>query len=264
MDVRKTALDILHSGRAAHLGSAMSMVEMLVAVYASVDIERIRSGAADRDRVIISKGHSAAAVYATMAHYDLLSFEDLPGYYQDGSLLAGHVSHGVPHVEHSTGALGHGLSVAAGCALGLRSRGFHDSRVFAILGDGEVQEGAVWEALMFARHHRLSNLVTLIDDNRISSITDTAKVIDLNPMADRFGGFGLRVHEVDGHDVGALRDVIAEIGRLDEPSVILCRTVKGYGVPFAEGEPIWHYRSLSDANYETALLGLGSRRGRSG
>lgn len=258
--VRKTVLHMLHKGRASHLGASMSVVEMLIAIYGSCDIERIRSRAVDRPRVFISKGHCAAATYAVMGHFGLLKQSVLDTYHSDGSTLSGHVSHGVEFVEHSTGALGHGLPVACGCAIGLRARGHKATPVFVLVGDGELQEGAVWEALMFAKHHGLSNLVTLVDDNRISSITRTADVIDLNPIRNRFEGFGFRVFDVDGHDVPAIRQAINQIRAGSEVGVIVCRTVKGKGVPFAEDQPIWHYRTLGDEDLTKALNHLDGTR----
>ncbi len=156
--VRQSVLSMLYRGKASHLGSNMSAIEMLVAMYGSVDCQKIKNKAPDRSRILVSKGHCAAATYATMAHFGILAMSELDSYHQDGSVLAGHVSHAVSGVEHSTGALGHGINVAVGCALGLRSRGVSDSLVLVLVGDGEIQEGSVWEALMFAVHSRLKNL----------------------------------------------------------------------------------------------------------
>lgn len=255
-DVRATALRMLHRSQAAHLGTSMSIIEILVAVFSSIDIAAIRQQRSDRSRVIVSKGHGAAAVYATMGHFGLIDFDLLDTYHQNGSLLAGHVSHAVEAVEHSTGALGHGLPVACGCAIGLRTRDFRDSQVFVIVGDGELQEGSNWEALQLMSHLRLSNLIVLVDNNRISSITNTRDVINMEPLAQRFSGYGLAAHEVDGHDVEAIRQCIAVVRESNQPSVIVCNTVKGYGVPFAEGKPVWHYRSLGAEDYETAIAAL--------
>jgi transketolase len=240
------------------------MVEMLMAVYEAADIEKIRRHDPGRDRIIVSKGHAAAATYCVMHHYGLLDRTELATYYQDGSVYAGHVSHAVEHVEHSTGALGHGLSVACGCALGLKRRGFENARVFALLGDGEIQEGSVWEAVMFAHHHCLDNLVVLIDNNRISSITQTDAVLNMQPLTNRFAGFGLHTLEVDGHDLPQLRSGIQAIREAKKPGVIICNTVKGRGVDFAENQAIWHYRSLNDKLYHDALAGLEGRAASSG
>ncbi len=254
--VRRTVLAMLHRAKASHLGSNMSAIEMLIAMYGSVEAGAIRDHRPDRSRIVISKGHCAAATYAVMAHVGILPPTALETYHLDGSLLAGHVSHSVPGVEHSTGALGHGLPVAVGCALGLRARGHGDRLVLTLLGDGEIQEGSIWEGLMLAAHLRLGNFIALLDNNHISSITRTDKVLDLNPLRPRFEGFGLNVREVDGHDVAAIRTAIRELQGQDRPGFIICNTLKGKGVPFAEDQPIWHYSSLSDELYAKALAHL--------
>lgn len=253
---RRRAIDILYKSQAAHLASSMSMIEMLTAVYASVDVEKIKASDPARDRVIQSKGHAAAATYAVMEQFGILDAETVSGYHQDGSKLAGLVSHAVTGIEHSTGSLGHGLSVAVGAAIGLRSRGFHDARVFVLLGDGEMQEGSNWEALMLAHHHRLSNLVVLVDNNGISMITRTEEVINMNPLRSRFEGFGFLTHVVDGKSVSAIRAAIDDAAHARAHSVIICNTVKGQGVAFAENDPLWHYRSLNAETYQRALDGL--------
>lgn len=258
--VRQTILRMLHRGQASHLGSSMSMVELLIAAYDSIDVAKIKAGSPDRSRVIVSKGHAACCTYAVMHHYGLLSAEEIATYHRDGTTLAGHVTHTVPHVEHSTGALGHGLSVAAGIAFGLRSRGYKDASVFCILGDGEIQEGAVWEALMFIRHHNLSNLIPIIDYNKISSITLTDSIIDMRPMVNRFTGFGFAVHDIDGHDVAALKAAIRDIRSGGQAGAIIGNTIKGKGVPFAENDPIWHYRTLNDETYRQAIGHLEAER----
>ena len=256
IDVRRSVLTMLHRAKASHLGSNMSAIETLIAIYASVDCKKIREQNPDRSRILVSKGHCAAATYATMAHFGILAMDLLDTYHLDGSLLTGHVNHRVFGVEHSTGALGHGINVAVGCAIGLRSRGYPDKTVFALLGDGELQEGSVWEAMMLIAHMKLSNLITLIDNNRISSITLTENVIDMRPLIGRFEGFGLATREVDGHDVSAILAAIQSIRATGHPSVIICNTVKGRDVPFAEWQPIWHYKSLTDEQYAEAMAHL--------
>lgn len=260
ISVRQSVLTMLYQGKASHLGSNMSAIEMLVAMYGSVDCQKIQNGSNDRSRIIVSKGHCAAATYATMAHYGILPMKELEAYHKDGSVLAGHVSHEVQGVEHSTGALGHGINVAVGCALGLRSRGIQDSLVLTLVGDGEIQEGSIWEALMFAVHAKLNNFIVLVDNNRISSITKTADVINMHPLTARFEGFGLNVHEVDGHNVNEINSAIEDIKTKDKPGVIVCNTIKGKDVPFAEWEPIWHYRTLSEDQYKEAKAHLESLR----
>lgn len=255
-DVRRSVLKMLHRAKASHLGSNMSAIEILVSIYGTVDCSKIRDQATDRSRILISKGHCAAATYAVMAHFGILPMPELDNYHLDGSLLTGHVNHSVHGVEHSTGALGHGINVAVGCALGLRSRGYPERPVFAMLGDGELQEGSIWEAMMFVAHMKLNNLITLVDNNRISSITGTEKIIDMRPLTARFEGFGLSAFEVDGHDVGAIMATICRIREGGKPGVIVCNTVKGRDVPFAEWQPIWHYKSLTDEQYAEAMAHL--------
>jgi transketolase len=254
--VRRSVLTMLHRAKASHLGSNMSAIEMLIAMYDSVDCDKIREQDPYRSRILISKGHCAAATYATMAHFGIVSMSLLDTYHLDGSKLAGHVSHAVHGVEHSTGALGHGINVAVGCALGLRSRGHRDRLVLALVGDGEIQEGSIWEAMMYAVHMKLNNFIALVDNNRISSITNTEKVIDMRSVSARFEGFGLNVREVDGHDVRAISAAIAQLRVGDRPGVIVCNTIKGRDVPFAEWQPMWHYKTLTDDQYAEALAHL--------
>ena len=252
---------MLYRAKASHLGSNMSVVEMLIAIYSSVECQKIRDATIDRPRILISKGHCAAATYAVLAHFGVLPFDLLESYHLDGSLLAGHVNHCLPGIEHSSGALGHGINVAAGCALGLRARGYSDTPVFAVVGDGELQEGSVWEALMFAAHTKLDNLVVLIDNNRISSITRTEKVIDMRPLRVRFEAFGVSTLEVDGHSVPQITQAIRDTKGVGGPSAIICNTVKGKGVPFAEWEPIWHYKSMTEDQYVVAMKALNESKG---
>jgi transketolase len=259
-DVRRTILSMLYRGQASHLGTSMSMVEILIAVYGACDVEAIAGHRDDRDRIFVSKGHGAACAYAVMHHYGLLDAAAIDSYHHNGSLLAGHVSHAVSGVEHSTGALGHGLPVAVGTAIGLRSRGFDDAKVFCILGDGEIQEGSNWEALMLASHRRLHRLIPIVDNNHISSIRPTREVLNMDPIVDRFSGFGFMVHQVDGHDLDALSEAIDLILRGDRPSIILADTIKGKGVPFAENQPIWHYRSLNGVTYLEAMNAIAGGR----
>jgi len=257
--IRKTILQMLYKAGASHLGSNMSVIEMLVAMFSSVDCHKIISGSNDRSRIFISKGHCAAGTYATMAYFNIIPFELLETYHQDDSLLTGHVSHEVIGVEHSTGALGHGLNVAVGCALGLKSKNVQDAKVLVLCGDGEIQEGSIWEGLMFAVHKKLNNLCVLIDNNRISSITMTYDVIDLRPLRSRFEGFGLNVYEVDGHNISEIQDCINKATDFSVPTVIICNTVKGKDVPFAEWQPVWHYRSLTEALYNEAVTYLDNK-----
>lgn len=253
-DIRRTVIEIIHRAQASHLGSSLSSIEILTGVYSVIDIQKIRSKSPSRDKVILSKGHAAAALYSTLYHFGLMTQDQVLSYHQRGSLLQGHVSHGVEYVEHSTGALGHGLSVGVGHAIAQRTLGYK-SFTYVVCGDGEIQEGSVWEALMYASTLKLSNLVLLIDNNEISSITKTKNVINFGELSHAFSGFGLDVNGIRGHDV---EEIVTLLERLREnpgekPHVIICNTIKGKGVSFAESEAIWHYRTLDDSAVKVAL-----------
>jgi transketolase len=256
VEVRKTIIKMLYNAGASHLGSGMSTVEMLISMFSSVDVDKIIKHSNSRSRIIISKGHCAAATYATMAHFGIIPMSMIDTYHQNDSLLTGHVNHEVTGVEHSTGALGHGLNVAVGCALGMKNEGIKNEKVLVLCGDGEIQEGSIWEGLMFAVHNKLNNLCVLIDNNRISSITLTENVIDLRPLKNRFEGFGLNTYEVDGHNIEQIMDCISKTETFDKPTLIICNTIKGKDVPFAEWDPVWHYKSLNDELFKQAMAYL--------
>jgi transketolase len=251
-EVRLKIIDLLYKSGASHLGPNMSVVEILIAMYGLCDVEKIKKKANERSRIIVSKGHCAAATYSVSNFFGLLSDDFLNSYHQNGSLLAGHVSHSVPYVEHSTGALGHGLSVAVGCAIGLKSKLIKNSLSLCLCGDGEIQEGSIWEALMFAGHKKLDNLVVFIDYNKISSIKKTNEVVNLEPLYEKFQSFNLNVSIVDGHNVNEIINVANKTIFKGKPTVLICNTIKGKNIPFAENEPIWHYKSLNDPLYEEA------------
>ncbi len=253
--IRKKILEIIHRSGASHIGSSLSMVEILCAIYSRVDLEKIKAGSQNRDRVVVSKGHSAAALYATLNAFGLLTDGELATYHCNGSLLGGHVSHAVPHVEHSTGALGHGLSVAVGMAVGLKAKN-SPARVFVVLGDGEMQEGSNWEALMLAGHLGLDNLRVLVDGNCLGGIACVADCCTLEPLVAKFQAFNLDACELDGHDSSALSTALERADQAGRPAAFVCRTVKGKGVSFMEGQNVWHYRPLNKESYENALSEL--------
>lgn len=257
--IRGHVLRMVHRARASHVGSCFSMADLLAVLYgAALRIDPRRPDWPDRDRFVLSKGHGAAAVYATLAECGFFPAEWLDTYCQDGTRLAGHVTHhGVPGVEVSSGSLGHGLSYAAGFALAGKRDG-RPYRAVALLSDGECDEGSVWEAALFAPHHRLDNLVAVVDYNKVQSFGTVREVLDLEPLADKWRAFGWAAREIDGHDVGqildALRGVPFEAGH---PSAVIAHTVKGKGVGFMEGRLEWHYRSPDAAQLGQALAELG-------
>jgi transketolase len=257
--VRRHALRMVSKGGSSHIGSIFSMADIAAVLYGRVlDVDPKAPGKPDRDRFILSKGHAGAGVYACLAERGFFPVEKLDTHYQDGSDLSGHVSHkGIPGVELSTGSLGQGLPVGAGMALSAKRDGA-PQRVFVLVGDGECDEGSTWEAALFAGHHHLDNLVTIVDCNGIQSLAPTAETLDLEPFPDKWRAFGWSVVEVDGHDhealFAALSSVPAQTGR---PTCVIARTVKGKGVSFMENSVLWHYRCPRGAEFDSALLELG-------
>ena len=246
------------AGGSSHIGSILSMADIVAVLYGSVlHVQPADAEWPDRDRFILSKGHAGAGVYAALAERGFFPISRLETHYRDGSLLSGHVSHkDIPGVELSTGSLGHGLSVGAGMALGAKLDE-RSNRVFVLLSDGECDEGSTWEAILFAAHHRLSNLCAIVDYNKIQSLKPVAETLALEPFADKWRAFGWSVLEVDGHDHGQLLDAFAEAERsTDAPTCILAHTVKGKGVPFMEHSVLWHYRTARGAELEAALAAL--------
>ncbi len=256
--VRAQALRMVHRAQASHIGSSLSVADVLAVLYAEVlRVDPSRPEWPDRDRCILSKGHAAAAFYAVLAERGFFPHGQLESYCADGARLAGHVTHyGVPGVDWSTGSLGHGLSVACGMALAGRRDG-RAYRVFAILSDGECDEGSTWEAALFAPHQRLDNLVAIVDYNKIQSFGRVKDVLDLEPLADKWRAFNWAVRELDGHDHAALRAALRAVpfepGR---PSVLIAHTVKGKGVSFMEDQLAWHYKSPDDTQLAAALAEL--------
>ena len=256
--VRRDIVNMTHRGGSSHVGSGLSIADILAVLYGdilSVDPSVPRHD--DRDRFILSKGHAGAAVYAVLAETGFFEVEKLKDHYQNGSVLSGHVSHkGVPGVEFSTGSLGHGLSVAAGMAKAAKLR-LKNHRVFVLLSDGECDEGSNWEAILFASHHKLNNLVAIIDYNKIQSLDSVEATLGLEPFADKFKAFGWNTIEVDGHDHLALKKSFGLVSQeKTRPTVLICHTTKGKGVSFMENSVLWHYRSPQGQEYQDASLEL--------
>lgn len=257
--IRQHVLRMAHRAKSSHVGTSLSMADLLAVLYGGVmRVDPARPEWPDRDRFILSKGHGAAAAYAVLAEIGFFSVEwVLETYSQDGSVLVGHISHtGVPGVDASTGSLGHGLSIAGGMALVGRRDG-RPYRVFAMLSDGECDEGSTWEAALFAGHHRLDNLVAIIDYNKIQSLGRVDEVLNLEPFGAKWKAFGWSVREINGHDLAGiertLRGAPFEMGR---PSCVIAHTVKGKGVSFMEDKLLWHYRPPNDEELRQAVKEL--------
>jgi len=256
-DLRRLVVRALDGGGRGHVGSSMSLIEILRVLYD--DVLRFRPSEPkwpDRDRMILSKGHGCLALYVMLVDKGFIEAEALDTFCRRDSILGGHPEAGkIPGVEASTGALGHGLSVGLGMALAVRAQK-RDSRVFVVMGDGEINEGSVWEAAMCAGKHRLANLTAIIDYNKIQSAGPTREIQDLEPLADKWRAFGFVPREIDGHDVGALRAVFRQLPlAADKPSAIICHTVKGKGIPFAENDPNWHHKAKLSADTVSQMYG---------
>lgn len=243
--LRRTIVEAMEGGRRGHLGSSMSIVEILRVLYDS--FLRFRPDEPrwiDRDRCILSKGHGCLTLYAILADKGFFPKEELKTFCMPTSRMGGHPERGkLPGVEASTGALGHGLSIGVGMALAARIRK-QTYRVAVVAGDGEINEGAVWEAAMSASKHKLSNLTLFVDYNKLQSYGPTREVLELEPLTDKWRSFGFAVEEVDGHDVTALERLLSRLPlSAQKPTAIICHTIKGKGIPFAEGRAEWHHKS---------------------
>src|SRR4051812_28584776 len=253
--MRWIILDQARRANVGHIGSALSIVEILTALYGDA-LNVSQPHDPERDRFILSKGHAALALYAVLSLRGWITAADLETYCGDGSLLGVHPEHQLCGVDFSTGSLGHGLSLGAGAALAARLQG-SQRRSFVLVSDAECNEGSLWEAVMFAAHHRLANLVAIIDLNGQQALGYTDDVLRLSPMAERWRVFGWDVHEVDGHDVPALSHTIAGLDTIDgPPHVLIARTVFGKGVSYMERQIKWHYLPMSEADYAQALAEL--------
>ena len=243
--LRKLVVRALEGGERGHVGSSMSLIEIMRVLYDDVLRYRADDPKWDgRDRMILSKGHGCIALYVILADKGFFPLETLDTFCRRNSILGGHPEAGkVPGVEASTGALGHGLSIGVGMALAARIQK-RDSKVVVVCGDGEINEGSVWEAAMCAGKHKLSNLTAVIDYNKIQSAGPTREIQDLEPLVDKWRAFNFNPVEVDGHDVEALRKVFSRLpASADKPTAIICHTVKGKGISFAENDANWHHKS---------------------
>lgn len=254
---RIRAIQMCSRAQAAHIGSALSVIDILSVLYAgAANIRPETTNDPERDVVIVSKGHAAAGVYAVLGNSGFLPVKWLDDYCVDGGTLGGHVTSGaVPGVELSTGSLGHGLPFGTGVAFGKRRRAL-GGRVFVILSDGECDEGSNWEAALLAAHHNLDNLVVLIDRNGLQSLDMTENTVRLEPLAAKWSAFGWTVVDVDGHDHEAIREALQGSNSVQRPMVIICHTVKGKGVSFMENSVLWHYRPPAGDELVSALAEL--------
>ena len=258
--VRMGAIEGVYNAKSGHPGGSLSIADILTYLYFHrLNIDPKNPQWENRDRLILSKGHAGASVYAALAERGFFPVEELSTHYANGSRLSGHVSHkGVPGVEFSTGSLGHGLSVAAGMALGGKKDNA-DWRVYCVLGDGECDEGSVWEAALQAHQFKLDNLVAIIDHNRMQSLDFCENTLALEPFGDKWRAFGWNVIETDGNDVDAVEKALRQAQEnrgSGRPTVVIAVTTKGKGVSFMEDQAGWHGKAPNDEEYQIAMADL--------
>ena len=250
-EARKEIVLMTSEAKASHVASALSVVDILAFLYtggANINPANVQNN--DRDVVILSKGHAAAALYSILALQNFFPKEWLRKYCQDNAPLGGHVTFkGVPGVELSTGSLGHGLPYGLGIAFS-RKLNQKPGKVFVVMSDGECDEGTTWESAMIANHNNLSNLVAIVDRNRIQSLAGTEETLKLEPFADKWRAFGWDVIEIDGHNYSAMSGALKENGK---PICIIANTTKGKGVDFMQDSVLWHYKSPGSAEVDSAL-----------
>lgn len=243
-ELKKRILTVSHSNQEGHIPSAFSILDILYVLYHDVmDVDPADPKKEVRDRLIISKGHASLGIYTVMADRGYFPMEEVETFCQFGSRLGGHPDRNkVPGIEASTGSLGHGLPLALGMALGMKIKGVAGT-VYTIVGDGEFNEGTMWESTLIASHHNLSNLVCILDYNH-----STDRALDLGDMKQKFEAFGWESCETDGHDHAVLRAALQRpVG--NHPKAVIANTIKGYGCPSIENNPAWHHRSPNDTEY---------------
>jgi transketolase len=256
-NLRRTILRMAYHGSSSHIASAFSAVEILAILYRN----HLKLGAEpnnpERDYFILSKGHGVMAQYACMLEMGWLNETQIQSYYADGTELLGEADASVPGIEVNSGSLGHGLAVGVGLAYGALRRGT-SQKVYALLGDGECNEGSIWESLLFASHFRLTNLLVIVDVNGYQGLGRTSEILNTDSLEKKFAAFGFETRTVDGHDEALLDQAIAQLARssFPGPRALMARTVKGKGVTFMEGTNLWHYNRLTEKTYQAALAEL--------
>jgi transketolase len=258
--LRRTVLDMAYYGSSVHIACAFSIIEILAVLYRNhLNYPENNPNSDDRDFFVLSKGHGVMAQYACMHELGWLDEYSIRNYFSDRTKLKGLSDSRNDGLEVTSGSLGHGFSIGVGIALGLKLRN-SNQKVFSLVGDGELNEGPIWEGILFASHHHLDNMILIVDVNGFQAMGSTNEIIDLGNLKDKFLSFNFLVAEVDGHDEVCIDNCISELLRVNDrrPKVLLAKTVKGKGVAFMEGNNTWHYKRLDTETYEKAINGLAS------
>lgn len=257
-EIRKKVLKMIYRSKGAHIGSSLSCADILIVLYFKIlKIDPRNPLAEERDRFLLSKGHAVAVLDAVLARRGFFPEDILDSYCQDGTKLAGHSTRqSVPGIEVSTGSLGHGLSMGAGMAFAAKNDD-RDYRIFVLMSDGECQEGSIWEAALFAGHHKLDNLVAIVDYNKLQAFGRTNEILKLEPFAKKWQDFGWDVKEIDGHNFSEIEITLSEIPfEKEKPSMVIAHTIKGKGISFLEDKLISHYKHFTEEEYQKALKDL--------
>ncbi len=257
-EIRKDIIEEIYNAKSGHPGGALSIADILAVMYFNqMNIDPKNPKMEDRDKLVLSKGHASAAIYAALAERGFFEKEELVKFRKLGSMLQGHPDmKKIPGIDMSSGSLGQGLSVACGMALSSKLKK-QDSRVYVILGDGEIEEGQVWEAAMTASHYKLDNLCAIVDYNNLQIDGKITEVMNSNPIDKKFESFGFKVFNVDGHDIKALIDVFEEAKSVKEkPVAIIAKTIKGKGISFMENKAEWHGKAPNEEQYNEAMKEL--------
>lgn len=250
---RKRVVRMIHDAKAGHPGGSLSVIDMLTAIY-EMDVD---FNSENRSKVVLSKGHTVPAQYAELCSKGIIPEEELSTFRKVNSRLQGHPYTGtIPEVDATTGLLGQGLSIAVGMAIAKKNNN-DNHHVYAILGDGEMQEGQIWESLLQAAHYKLDNLIVIIDYNKLSSFDNVNESMNLEPLAEKIKAFNFHVIEIDGNSMEQVVEALNEAVTIkDKPIAIISNTVKGKGVSFMENNPKWHSGAISDEEYEIAMKDL--------
>ncbi|MBU3590685.1 transketolase [Polynucleobacter sp. 78F-HAINBA] len=254
--LRKTVLDMAYAGSTVHIGCAFSIIEILAVLYRKyLKYPENNPLNAGRDYLVLSKGHGVMAQYACMRELGWLPEEAFTQYFSNGSDLKGLSDSRIPGLEVTSGSLGHGFSVGVGLALGAKLRNTAQ-KTYALVGDGEINEGPIWEGALFACHHQLQNFMAIVDENGFQAMGATDEILNLGSIEEKFASFGFESITVDGHDESAIDGAISELwaSQSTSPKALIAKTVKGKGVSFMENDNIWHYTRLSEDAYRQALL----------
>jgi transketolase len=257
--MRRTVLEMAYAGSTVHIGCAFSIIELFTVLYRNhLRYPSNDPRAEGRDYLVLSKGHGVMAQYACMRELGWLNDSHIQGYFADGSDLKGLSDSRVPGLEVTSGSLGHGFSVGVGIAMGLQRKGT-DQKVYTIVGDGELNEGPIWEGALVAAHHKIDNMMLIVDKNGFQAMGMTDEVLALGDLSAKFVSFGFETLEVDGHDEAAVDAAVRQLWAtgVGKPKALIARTVKGKGVPFMESDNRWHYTRLNAQTYAEAIDALG-------